>query len=119
MPVSYMEIDLRAFRHNLRVIRSHLKNVPALAVIKANAYGHDIFLIAKALYDFDVKVWAVARLSEAVDLCEYMKQFSVNDYKILVFESIEDFETLNKYPNIYPSINSIKDIKQALANNIL
>ena len=40
MPVSYMEIDLRAFRHNLRVIRSHLKNVPALAVIKANAYGH-------------------------------------------------------------------------------
>lgn len=25
MPVSYMEIDLRAFRHNLRVIRSHLK----------------------------------------------------------------------------------------------
>ena len=40
MPVSYMEIDLRAFRHNLRVIRSHLKNVPVLAVIKANAYGH-------------------------------------------------------------------------------
>ena len=31
MPVSYMEIDLRAFRHNLRVIRSHLKNVPAPA----------------------------------------------------------------------------------------
>ena len=40
MPVSYMEIDLRVFRHNLRVIRSHLKNVPVLAVIKANAYGH-------------------------------------------------------------------------------
>ena len=94
------------------------KQKELLPVIKANAYGHDIFLIAKALYDFDVKVWAVARLSEAVDLCEYMKQFSVNDYKILVFESIEDFETLNKYPNIYPSINSIKDIKQALANNI-
>ena len=113
----YVSLDKEALYHNVSYLREY-KQKELLPVIKANAYGHDIFLIAKALYDFDVKVWAVARLSEAVDLCEYMKQFSVNDYKILVFESIEDFETLNKYPNIYPSINSIKDIKQALANNI-
>ena len=113
----YVSLDKEALYHNVNYLREY-KQKELLPVIKANAYGHDIFLAAKALYDFDVKVWAVARLSEAVDLCEYMKQFSVNDYKILVFESIEDFETLNKYPNIYPSINSIKDIKQALANNI-
>ena len=113
----YVSLDKEALYHNVNYLRES-KQKELLPVIKANAYGHDIFLVAKALYDFDVKVWAVARLSEAVDLCEYMKQFSVNDYKILVFESIEDFETLNKYPNIYPSINSIKDIKQALANNI-
>ena len=113
----YVSLDKEALYHNVNYLREY-KQKELLPVIKANAYGHDIFLVAKALYDFDVKVWAVARLSEAVDLCEYMKQFSVNDYKILVFESIEDFETLNKYPNIYPSINSIKDIKQALANNI-
>ena len=113
----YVSLDKEALYHNVNYLREY-KQKELLPVIKANAYGHDIFLVAKALYDFDVKVWAVARLSEAVDLCEYMKQFFVNDYKILVFESIEDFETLNKYPNIYPSINSIKDIKQALANNI-
>ena len=113
----YVSLDKEALYHNVNYLREY-KQKELLPVIKANAYGHDIFWVAKALYDFDVKVWAVARLSEAVDLCEYMKQFFVNDYKILVFESIEDFETLNKYPNIYPSINSIKDIKQALANNI-
>ena len=40
MPVSYMEINLNALRHNLRVIRQHLpKEVIVLAVVKAYAYG--------------------------------------------------------------------------------
>ena len=64
MPVSYMEIDLRAFRHNLRVIRSHLKNVPALAVIKANAYGHGAVECLRAALEEGCVGAAVARVEE-------------------------------------------------------
>jgi alanine racemase len=41
MPVSYIEIDLKALRHNFRVIRESLPpTVELSAVVKANAYGH-------------------------------------------------------------------------------
>ena len=64
MPVSYMEIDLKAFRHNLRVIRRHLKNLPALAVIKANAYGHGAVECLRAALEEGCIGAAVARVEE-------------------------------------------------------
>lgn len=113
----YAVIDKNALRHNIEYLRA-FKNKDVLPVIKANAYGHDIFLIAKLLYEFDIKIWAVARLSEALDLINYFKTFNVDDFKILVFESITDYEILSQNKNIYPAINSIEEFKNALANNI-
>lgn len=113
----YAVIDKEALRHNINYLKS-FKNKDVLPVIKANAYGHDILLISKLLYDLDVKVWAVARLSEALDIVENFKKLKIDDYQILVFESIVDYEILNNNPNICPSINSIEEFKTALANNI-
>ncbi|MBQ3438172.1 MAG: alanine racemase [Fusobacterium sp.] len=113
----YISIDKNALKHNIDYLKE-IKNKEILPVIKANAYGHDIFLISKLLYDLNIKTWAVARLSEALDLVEYFKKLNLNDYKILVFESIFDYKILNENPNIYPSINSIEEFKNALANNI-
>lgn len=113
----YAVIDKNALRHNIEYLRA-FKNKDVLPVIKANAYGHDIFLIAKLLYEFDIKIWAVARLSEALDLINYFKTFNVDDFKILVFESITDYKILSQNKNIYPAINSIEEFKNALANNI-
>ncbi|WP_022819569.1 alanine racemase [Fusobacterium russii] len=113
----YAIIDKDALRHNIEYLRA-FKNKDVLPVIKANAYGHDIFLIAKLLYEFDIKTWAVARLSEALDLINYFKTFNIDDFKILVFESILDYDILNQNKNIYPAINSIDEFKNALANNI-
>ena len=113
----YAVIDKNALRHNIEYLRA-FKNKDILPVIKANAYGHDIFLIAKLLYDFNVKTWAVARLSEALDLINYFKGFNVDDFNILVFESITDYAILNEIKNIYPTINNIEEFKNALANNI-
>lgn len=64
MSVSYMEIDLKAFRHNLRVIRNYLKNVPALAVIKANAYGHGAVECLRVALEEGCVGAAVARVGE-------------------------------------------------------
>lgn len=110
-------IDKESLKHNIDYLKK-LKNKEVLPVIKANAYGHDILLISKLLYDMNIKTWAVARLSEALDIIENMKKYSINDFKILIFESVDDYEILKSNKNICPSINSIDEFKLALANNI-
>ena len=114
----FVSLDKKALYHNIEYLREY-KQKELLPVLKANAYGHNMLLIAKALYDYDIKVWAVARYSEAIDICEYFKTLSIDDFKILIFESlIDDYSVLEKYPQICPTLNSIKDLKNALANNI-
>jgi len=62
---SWAEIDLSALHHNLRAIRSQLAPaVGVMGVIKANAYGHGLPLVAEALRDA-VEVLGVANVAEA------------------------------------------------------
>ena len=48
MPHTWIEIDTKAIKHNLAQFRKLLgKNKLLMPVVKANAYGHGIFEIAK------------------------------------------------------------------------
>jgi alanine racemase len=57
------QIDLSALRHNLGVVRSLAPSSQIVSVIKADAYGHGIQRVARALADTDV--FAVATPGEA------------------------------------------------------
>ena len=57
-------IRLRALQHNLERIRSDLPDACVMAVVKANAYGHGLEEVARAL--LGVNALAVARLPEAI-----------------------------------------------------
>lgn len=59
-------IDFQALTHNYNVIKSYAPNSNVLAVLKANAYGHGLERIAKALPQADA--FGVARLDEAIAL---------------------------------------------------
>ena len=59
-------IDLAALAHNYAVARRHAPAAKALAVVKANAYGHGIARAARALADADG--FAVVELDAAVRL---------------------------------------------------
>ena len=59
-------IDLAAFRHNYRIAKQ-LHGGKALAVIKANAYGHGAVRCAKAIEN-EADGFAVACLEEALQL---------------------------------------------------
>ena len=59
-------INLSALKSNLEVVRKHCPKSKIYAVIKANAYGHGILEVAKALKDADGL--AVARSEEALML---------------------------------------------------
>lgn len=59
-------IDLDALSNNYHLIRSLSPNAKVLAVLKANAYGHGLELIANALPHADA--FGVARIDEALAL---------------------------------------------------
>ncbi|MHB0775695.1 alanine racemase [Halomonas sp. WWR20] len=65
----YADIDLDALRHNYRVARDLAPHSQALAVLKADAYGHGAVACAKALEDL-APAFAVACIEEAVTLRE-------------------------------------------------
>lgn len=61
-------INLVACQHNLSIARQASPESKCIAVIKANAYGHGIVQIAKALTDADA--FGVARIKEGITLRE-------------------------------------------------
>lgn len=63
-------IDLTALRHNLGVVRQRAPRARVLAVVKANAYGHGISRVARALADAGVDGFALLELDAAVALRE-------------------------------------------------
>jgi alanine racemase len=59
-------IDTGALRHNLSVVRQCAPKSRVMAVIKANAYGHGLVAVARALESTDA--FAVARVDEGLTL---------------------------------------------------
>jgi alanine racemase len=59
-------IDSHALRHNLSVVRQWAPKARVMAVIKANAYGHGLAAVARALESADA--FAVARVDEGLTL---------------------------------------------------
>lgn len=63
----WAEIDTAALRRNAQAVRQRIGSAEFLAVVKANAYGHGMIGVAKALAD-EVELFGVANLEEAVAL---------------------------------------------------
>lgn len=59
-------LDLAAVRHNLNAVRAKVPGAQILAVIKADAYGHGLIRMARAMDS--AEGFAVARLDEALSL---------------------------------------------------
>jgi alanine racemase len=59
-------IRLDALRHNLRIVRQRCPHSRVVAMVKANAYGHGLLPVAKALADADML--GVAVIEEAMAL---------------------------------------------------
>jgi alanine racemase len=65
-PMVSATIDSAALRHNLQVVRQRAPKSRVMAVIKANAYGHGLIIVARALDSADA--FAVARVDEGLAL---------------------------------------------------
>jgi alanine racemase len=65
-PIVSATIDTAALKHNLQRIRDFAPRSRVMAVIKANAYGHGLVAVARALDAADA--FAVARVDEGLTL---------------------------------------------------
>lgn len=62
------QISASALQHNLNVVKQHAPESKIMAVVKANAYGHGLIGVARALNAADG--FAVLDIAEAIDLRE-------------------------------------------------
>ncbi len=64
------EIDVTAFKENIRTLKAHIKHCLLLAVIKTNAYGHGIVPIGQAAIDAGAERLGVTAVEEGAMLRE-------------------------------------------------
>lgn len=64
---AWAEINLDALIHNFKTIRS-MTDSKIFSVVKANAYGHSVSLIAKTLDELGTDYFAVSNIDEAREL---------------------------------------------------
>ena len=62
---AWAEVDTAAMRHNLSIVRHVLPSHKQMAIVKAEAYGHGIEGVVKALDDCDLEFFGVATPAEA------------------------------------------------------
>ncbi len=85
------EISLAHLRYNLSQVKKLVGEAKVMSVIKANAYGHGMFPIAKALVESDI--YAVARFEEALQLREFLNQESIGK-PVLILEGVSSIDEL-------------------------
>ncbi len=63
-------INLLNLEHNMKLLQNLAPNSILFPAIKANAYGHDAFIVGKHLTKIGYKTLLVAHISEAIELIE-------------------------------------------------
>lgn len=67
-PVTWVEVDTNAIRHNIREIKRQTKGLPLMPIVKANAYGHGMVPVAKICEAMNVEYLGVISCKEAFEL---------------------------------------------------
>jgi len=67
--LSWVEINLKAYRNNLKILRENLDaEIQIMAVVKANAYGHGLIESARTIWTSGADQLAVINVDEGVGL---------------------------------------------------
>ncbi len=61
MKAAIAQINTAALRHNLAVVKRHAPQCKIIAVVKANAYGHGLLLVARTWWMRMPTRWPVSK----------------------------------------------------------
>lgn len=97
---TWAEIDEDALIHNFKIIKEAAKT-KVCAVVKANAYGHGVDIVAPLLQKAGADFFAVSNIEEAIELrdigitkpililgytpCEYANELAINDISQCIY----------------------------------
>jgi len=109
---AWVEINLNALGHNINDIRSKIpEKTEIMAIVKANAYGHGVKKTAEKLYEEGIKAFAVATLSEGIQLREY-----ISDGEILVLGYTQPDNACFLHENRLSQLITDNEYAKALSN---
>lgn len=74
---AWAEINLDALDSNIKAIREAVRGKTIMAVVKANAYGHGIAIVAKELFRVGIRHFAVSCMAEALELRELLPEAEI------------------------------------------
>jgi alanine racemase len=77
-----VNIDLDAAGHNLGLISKHIRGLPVIAVVKADAYGHGAADLSKKFIALGAQSLAVAFVSEA----QYLREAGITAPVLVLFD---------------------------------
>jgi alanine racemase len=97
----WIEINLSNMAWNIEQIRKRVKNIPIMAVIKANAYGLGLAPIAQFLQKQGIKHLAVVKLQEAFMLRKDGNNSYILNLGPLCLEAAEDIVNHNIAQSVY------------------
>ncbi|MBV6477315.1 MAG: Alanine racemase 1 [Ignavibacteria bacterium] len=85
---TYAEINLSTLRKNFEAIKKYAgrnsdKGKKICSIVKANAYGHGMNEIAKALLDYGTDYLGTANYSESIELHDYFKKNTKKQFSLL------------------------------------
>ena len=96
--------------YNIKYLEK-MKNKKVLPVLKANAYGHGLEVIAPLLYENGYKDYVVARLTEGENLYSVLEK---EDVKIIVLESIKSLQKVKENSWLIMAINKYEELIEAI-----
>ncbi len=91
----WAEINLDALDKNIDEIRKIAPNKDIMAVVKANAYGHGVGLIAPELFRIGIKRFCVSNIGEAKELREILPTADILIFGCAEEEWFGDISDLN------------------------
>lgn len=92
---AWIEVSLKALRHNVGYLQSLLPGRCALMpVVKANAYGHGAELVARELNALGIRSFCVACVSEGMEL---RRQNIAGEILVLGYTHPDQFPLLDRY----------------------
>ncbi|HEX5057218.1 MAG TPA: alanine racemase [Gammaproteobacteria bacterium] len=106
MRIARAIIDLNALRHNYREVRRFAPQSRIMCVIKANAYGHGMVEVAKALPQADG--FAVACLDEALQLRSHGIRQPLTVFQ--GFQSTEDLQLCRRH-GLWPVVHHASQLE--------
>lgn len=90
----WAEIDRSALDHNVHVLTSYGSQI--MAVVKADAYGHGVSLVAPLLLEMGIRHFGVATVTEGIQIRRASESAGVRGVAIFVMTAVlpEEAETL-------------------------